>query len=204
MRARDLFQYSAKFYNQDCTDRMNYLADRLDLDLNRKIDDMSYGNKKKVAVVQALLHAPKLLILDEPTGGLDPLIQNRFFELLKEENQNGTTVFFSSHVLSEVQKMCDKVAIIKEGRILKVENIEDLRQNKFRTIRVDFAKDEHSDLNLSGIIQKEIVNNSVKVLYSGEIKRLLYELSQLNVQNVTIEEPSLEEIFMHYYEKEGE
>ena len=95
----------------------------MDLDLKKKIDDLSFGNKKKVGIVQGLLHEPKLIILDEPTSGLDPLMQQKFFDLLEEENKKGATILFSSHILSEVQRLCNRVAIIKEGKIIKVEKI---------------------------------------------------------------------------------
>ena len=109
MRVKDLLKYSASFYKKDCRKRMNELAEIMELDLNRKIDDLSLGNKKKVGIVQGLLHEPKLIILDEPTSGLDPLMQHKFFELLEEENKKGATILFSSHILSEVQRLCDRV-----------------------------------------------------------------------------------------------
>lgn len=119
MKVIDLLKYSASFYKKDCSKRIKALAAIMDLDLNKKIDDLSYGNKKKVGIVQGLLHEPKLIMLDEPTSGLDPLMQQKFFDLLMEENKKGATILFSSHVLSEVQKMCERVAIIKEGLKLK-------------------------------------------------------------------------------------
>ena len=124
MNVSDLLDYSASFYGKDCSGRIKELAGIFEVEVNRKIEDLSTGNRKKVAIVQALLHEPRLLILDEPTGGLDPLMQNRFFDVLKDENSKGVTIFFSSHILSEVQKMCDRVAIIREGRILRVERIQ--------------------------------------------------------------------------------
>ncbi len=138
MKVIDLLKYSAGFYKKFNSKRMTELAERLDLDLNRKIEDLSFGNRKKVGIIQALLHEPKLLILDEPTGGLDPLMQNTFFELLAEERKKGTTIFFSSHILSEVQKMCDRVAIIKEGELVKVETIENLTKKNLKYITITF------------------------------------------------------------------
>jgi len=202
MKVKDLLYYSAKFYKKDCDNKIRSLSEMFELDLNRNIEDLSTGNKKKVAIIQALLHSPKLLILDEPTGGLDPLMQNRFFEVLRKENEGGTTIFFSSHILSEVQRMCDKVAIIKEGRILKIEDIDKLRKTKFKIIRVEVKEDEDVDFDLAGVVSKEITGRNIKILYNGEINKILYELSQMNILNVWIEEPSLEEVFMHYYEKE--
>ncbi|MFN2285389.1 MAG: ABC transporter ATP-binding protein, partial [Anaerolineae bacterium] len=126
MKVIDLLEYSASFYDKDCTQRMLTLADTMELELNRRIDDLSYGNKKKVGIVQGLLHQPKLLFLDEPTAGLDPLMQRKFFQLIQEENARGVTVFFSSHILGEVQRMCNRVGIIKEGRMIEIADIKTL------------------------------------------------------------------------------
>lgn len=202
MKVMELLEYSARFYKGNFKQKIKKLVDALELDTTRYIEDLSFGNKKKVAIVQALLHSPKLLILDEPTGGLDPLMQNRFFELLKEEQKNGATIFFSSHILSEVQKMCNRVAIIKEGKILKVEEIEDLRNNKFRNVKIQ--SNNKIDLDLAGIINKEVKGKNIRFLYNGKTDKLLEVLLESKIQDVTIEEPSLEEIFMHYYEKEDE
>ena len=130
MRAIDLLRYSASFYKKDCNQRIAELADALSLDLNKKIEDMSLGNKKKVGIVQGLLHAPRLIILDEPTSGLDPLMQRTFFDLIQRENARGATVLFSSHILGEVQRICDRVAIIKEGRIVDLQSIDSLRKQE--------------------------------------------------------------------------
>lgn len=204
MKVKELLIYSAKFYKKDCSKRINELADIFELDLNKKIDSLSFGNKKKVGIVQALLHEPKLLILDEPTSGLDPLMQNNFFEVLRQENKKGVTIFFSSHILSEVERLCNRVAIIKEGRILKIEEIEKLKKNKFRKIKVEFKKAEDAEsINLDEIKNMKVSNRNVEFLYSGEISKALKFISEKEVENVWIEEPSLEEVFMHYYEKEG-
>ncbi|WP_044747481.1 ABC transporter ATP-binding protein [Bacillus alveayuensis] len=201
MKVIDLLKYSAHFYKKFDAKRMNDLAERLNLDLNRKIEDLSFGNRKKVGIVQALLHEPKLLILDEPTSGLDPLMQNIFFELLTEERENGTTIIFSSHILSEVQKMCDRVAIIKEGELVKVETIENLTKNNLKNITITFEQSDRIDFNLEGIVKKEINGNEMTLLYSGKMKDLLNQINTLPVQDLLIEEPTLEEIFIHYYEK---
>ncbi|MDI3536525.1 MAG: beta-exotoxin transport system ATP-binding protein, partial [Eubacteriaceae bacterium] len=118
MKVLEVLKYSASFYDNVNPARIKELADIMDLDLNKRIDDLSYGNKKKVGIVQGLLHEPKLIILDEPTSGLDPLMQQKFFDLIRKENELGATVLFSSHILSEVQKLCHRVAIIKDGTIV--------------------------------------------------------------------------------------
>ncbi|MEX2416142.1 MAG: ABC transporter ATP-binding protein [Paenibacillaceae bacterium] len=201
MRVIDLLVYSEKFYNKSNKQRLQELAERLDLELTRKIEDLSFGNRKKVGIVQALLHEPKLLILDEPTSSLDPLMQNVFFELIAEERKKGSTIFFSSHILSEVQKMCDRVAIIKDGQLIQVESIEKLTKNNFKTVMLTFDKPTKPNIDLSGIIQQEAQGNHIRLLYSGNIQELLQCLQQLPIQDIRIEEPSLEEVFMHYYEK---
>lgn len=201
MKAIDLLKYSASFYKKDCTRRIKELSDALELDLNKKIEDMSLGNKKKVGIVQGLLHSPKLIILDEPTSGLDPLMQKTFFELIQKENEAGATVLFSSHILSEVQKICDRVAIIKEGRIIRTEKISELQENSYK--KVSFILKQGNTLEefqMEGAAKIEIQeNNSVNFIYRGDCNLLVHQLSKYPLRNVDISEPTLEEIFMHYY-----
>ncbi len=176
----------------------------MDLDLNKKIDDLSLGNKKKVGIVQGLLHSPKLIILDEPTSGLDPLMQQKFFELLEEENKKGATILFSSHILSEVQRLCNRVAIIKEGNIVTVEKISTLKENTYKKFKVETASPlEPNHFNISGVNKLEVKNNITTFLYRGNINEVIKQLASIEVTNLWIEEPDLEEIFMHYYEKEA-
>lgn len=207
MRAIDLLRYSATFYKKPkrgIEQRMHELAKILDLDLGQKIDSMSYGNKKKVGIVQGLQHSPKLLILDEPTSGLDPLMQQTFFDLLREENKHGVTILFSSHILSEVQKLCNRVAIIKEGRIVDVQSVAKLRQNNYTKCRLELAaRINKSALQLSGISNLKAHGATVSFLYKGNINTLTKRLASLKLRDLTLEEPSLEEIFMHYYQKES-
>jgi len=203
MKVIDLLKYSASFYKKDCSKRIKELAEILDLDLNKKIDDLSYGNKKKVGIVQGLLHEPKLIILDEPTGGLDPLMQQKFFDLLFEENRKGATIFLSSHVLSEVQRLCSRVAIIKEGRIIKLEKMSNLRENNYKKFRVETKEEIAKEyFNLAGVSNLEIESSKISFLYKGNVNLIMKKLSDIELSNIGIEEPSLEEIFMHYYEKE--
>lgn len=200
MKVSELLQYSQAFYKKGNLQRVKELADRLDLNLNKKIEDLSFGNKKKVGILQALLHEPKLLILDEPTGGLDPLIRNAFFELLKEENQRGATIFFSSHILSEVQSMCSRVAIIKEGELIKVESIETLIKNQFKKVTITFDGQKGRTFKIEGGKNPVWTGNTLQLLYGGEIGNMLEMLSHTEVKDLLIEEPSLDEVFMHYYE----
>jgi ABC-2 type transport system ATP-binding protein len=205
MKVFEFLRYAAAFYTRkDTGPRIQELAGIFDLDLSRKIPELSMGNKKKVAIVQALVHNPSLLILDEPTTGLDPLIQARLFDLLHEENKNGTTIFLSSHNLSEVQSFCKTVAIIREGKIVNVEEIANLRNKQLKRVRITGKGEMNiSDFNLRGI--EPIENQSGKnaeFLFSGNINELIIALSSYELENLSIEEPSLEEIFLHYY-KEG-
>lgn len=201
MTVKELLEYSACFYKISLDHRFDQLVEALNLDLSRKIDDLSMGNKKKVAVVQSLIHKPRLLILDEPTSGLDPLIQNHLFDILNEQNEKGTTIFFSSHVLSDVEKFCHRVAFIKEGRIIIEDDINSLKEKLLS--RVTFRLKEGTDditLQTTGVISVEKNENGTSFLYRGEMPQLLKELSQLPVEKITITEPDLEEVFMHYYE----
>ncbi|MCM3408691.1 ABC transporter ATP-binding protein [Metabacillus litoralis] len=200
MKALDLLQYSAKFHQYTNNQRIVELAEKLHLDLNKKIEDLSFGNRKKVGIIQALLHEPKLLILDEPTGGLDPLMQHTFFELLKIERDKGATIFFSSHILSEVQKMCDRVAIIKEGKLLKVERVETLLKNNVKKISLNLQTETEQAIEEIEGMNKVKNGDDWTFLYSGDINRLLHKMSTLHVKDLLIEEPSLEEVFIHYYE----
>jgi ABC-2 type transport system ATP-binding protein len=203
MRVIDLLKYSASFYKKDCTKRIQELAEIMDLDLRKKIDDLSFGNKKKVGIVQGLLHEPRLIILDEPTSGLDPLMQQKFFELIGEENRKGATVFFSSHILSEVQKMCSRVAFIKEGSIIKLEKMSTLQENSYKRISIEGTGAIHKeDFNISGVSNFEVNNQSAKFIFKGNINSILHKISENELRNISIEEPDLEELFMHYYVKE--
>ena len=202
MKALDLLNYSASFFEgKECKKRIHDLASALELDLNKKIEDMSLGNKKKVGIVQGLLHSPKLIILDEPTSGLDPLMQRTFFELIKEENNRGATVLFSSHILSEVQRICDRVAIIKEGRIISTQRISELKDSAYKKVSFT-SKAPISSFALTGANEIQISVNSVSFVYKGECNDLLAAVNNHLLANVDISEPSLEEIFMHYYSKD--
>jgi ABC-2 type transport system ATP-binding protein len=182
IRAIDLLMYTAQFYGMDLKDRILKLSERLNLDLNKKVDDFSLGNRKKVAIVQALMHSPELLILDEPTSGLDPLIQKEFFDMLLEQQKAGASILLSSHVLSEVQKYCDRVAIIREGKIITVTPVEELTHNTFKKVSYIDSEDNINEL-----------------IHHGDINELTGNLALKRLKDLKIEEPSLEEIFLQYY-----
>ncbi len=200
MKVIDLLKYSASFFPGDHTKRLHELSEIMELELNRRISDLSYGNKKKVGIVQGLLHGPKLLFLDEPTAGLDPLMQRKFFDLIRAENARGVTVFFSSHILGEVQRLCTRVGIIREGKIAEVSDIRTLQQNNYKKIGVTAEGLNPAAFDLPGVTNVQTDNGTVRFFFRGDINAVLRKISGIPVTDVTIEEPTLEEIFMHYYE----
>lgn len=200
MKVIDLLKYSASFYKGDYTKRMNELAELMELEMNRRISDLSYGNKKKVGIVQGLLHSPKLLLLDEPTAGLDPLMQRKFFDLIRAENARGVTVFFSSHILGEVQRLCTRVGIIREGSIAEISDIRTLQQNNYKKLSVTAEGLTADSFDLPGVTNVQTENGTVRFFFKGDINAVLQKFSGVQVVDVSIEEPTLEEIFMHYYE----
>lgn len=201
MKVKELLKLSADLHKKDCTKESQRLCALLQLDENRKIDELSFGNRKKVGIVAALQHEPELLILDEPTSGLDPLMQKVFFDILKEKNQQGVTIFISSHILSEIEHYCNKAAIIKEGRIIALDSVETLCKKSAKHLVVNGEIDLSK---LNGIKGLKADNGISTFLYNGEIEELLKVLSKGKIRDLTISEPDLEEVFMHYYEKDGE
>lgn len=196
MRGRDLIRLSADLRRKDCRKASDDLCERLQLDPSRRISELSFGNRKKLAVVCALQHDPLLCILDEPTGGLDPLMQREFFEILKERNKKGMTVFLSSHILSEVQRFCSRAAIIREGRIIASGSVEELTRTNAKRVTVRGTFDPSS---LPDVRDLQISGDTVSFLYGGDINLFLSRLSRHQIVDLSISEPNLEEIFLHYY-----
>ena len=201
MRVRDVLKLSADLRGQGCGEEAERLCRRLQLDTGRKVEELSFGNRKKVAIVCALQHNPPLLILDEPTSGLDPLMQREFFSILRERNKQGTTVFLSSHVLSEIQRNCTRAAIIREGRIIACDSVSALAQTNTKRVTVHGSVDL---VGLTGIRDLQPVDGGVSFLYSGDMNLLLRSLAGGSVRDLSVAEPDLEEIFLHYYEDGGE
>ena len=199
MKVRDILKLSADLHGKDCKKEADTLCERLQLDPSRKADELSYGNRKKAAIVCALQTDPKLLILDEPTGGLDPLIQHEFFEIIKERNNEGVTVLLSSHVLHEVQRNCTRAAVIREGRIIACDSVEALSKTNAKRVNLRGRIDLDG---LDGIKDLKITDQNVGFLYGGDMNILLKRLYEGRVEDLTVSEPDLDEIFMHYYEKE--
>lgn len=200
MKAGEVLAYSAGLRKRDCREEASRLCRRLELDVNKRVDQLSLGNRKKVSIVCALQHAPDLCILDEPTSGLDPLIQREFYRILEERNRAGTTIFLSSHVLSEIQKYCKHAAVIKEGRILACDSIEALGHTNAKEVTLTGIA---APPVLEGMRNIRAEGNTVRFLYSGDLRKLMSALARLPVEDVNITEPDLEEIFMHYYKEEA-
>lgn len=201
MKVKDLLKLSADLHHKDCSAEREILCRRLQLDVNRKVDELSFGNRKKVAIVSALQHQPKLLILDEPTSGLDPLMQREFFHIIRERNEQGATVFLSSHVLSEIQRNCTRAAIIREGRIIACDRVEALSKTNAKRINV---QGQVSLDSLEEIRDLKENDGIFSFLYGGDIHRLLETLSAGTITDLSISDPDLDEIFLHYYENGGE
>ena len=186
MEVRDVLKFSADVRQTDCKEEAEKLCERLEINVKRKISELSLGNRKKVSIVCAMQHKPKLFVFDEPTSGLDPLMQNVFFELVKEYVDEGATCLLSTHVLSEVRNYCDRVAILKEGRLIVTDTVEHLLASKSK--RIKMIRD----------------GQRLDFIYKDDLNNLYKELMGHDIEDILIEEPSIEEVFMYYYEKEGE
>ena len=201
MKAGQVIKLAADMRKLDCKDEARRLCEILSIDTEKKVEELSLGNRKKVSIVCAMQHKPKFLIFDEPTSGLDPLIQEAFFNLVLEYNREGTTCLYSSHVLSEVKKYCNNVAIIREGKLVACDSVSHLTRGNTRKVRVRGVSE------LTGINHMKnfkVEKGELSFVYSGDVNELIKALSMQSVEDVLIEEPSLEEIFMHFYEKEEE
>ena len=201
MRVRDVLKLSADLRGKDCSEEAKLLCERLQLDTSKKVEELSFGNKKKVAIVCALQHNPELLILDEPTSGLDPLMQREFYEILQGRNAEGTTIFLSSHILAEVQRNCSRAGIIREGKLVACGSVESLSQTNAKRVQL---QGNVSVEELEGVRDLRQTENGMTFLYGGDINQLLQVLAKQQVQDLSVSEPDLEEIFMHYYTEGGE
>jgi len=198
----ELLSYLASLHQGVPVSAIKSLAERLDLDLSRRIGSLSKGNRQKVGVVQAFMRQPKLLVLDEPTSGLDPFLQQQFVELAREAAANGQTVFISSHVMGEVQHACDRVGIIREGTLVAVERVEALRQRALRQIEVLFGSDVDGAefASLQGVSDLSMEGRVFKCKLAGEPDALIKALARHHVVDLISQEPELEELFFTYYE----
>lgn len=198
LTVKEILNFHESFYEKNINKRRKQLVKLLKLDENKKIEDLSLGNLKKLGIILALMHEPKILILDEPTSGLDPIMQNVFYEILLEEKKKGTTILYSTHILSEVSKICDRIGIIKEGKIVREDTVENIEKNNMtyltiESIDIDKIK---KDLNLKIVSEH---NNSVKFINDLNSNKLINIISKYNINKLLIEEMTIEDLFMEYY-----
>ena len=198
LTVKEILDFHESFYEKNINKRRKQLVKLLKLDENKKIEDLSLGNLKKLGIILALMHEPKILILDEPTSGLDPIMQNVFYEILLEEKKKGTTILYSTHILSEVSKICDRIGIIKEGKIVREDTVENIEKNNMtyltiESIDIDKIK---KDLNLKIVSEH---NNSVKFINDLNSNKLINIISKYNINKLLIEEMTIEDLFMEYY-----
>lgn len=197
MKVRDLFNFNKSLYPNVTQKEIDRLCKLFDLNTNRKINKLSFGNKKKVAIIQALMFNPQLLIFDEPTNGLDPLIQNKLFDELLTRQKQGVTIFLSSHNLREVEKYCDRVGIVRNGKIIDVKKIDQLNNKNIKKVVIKLMK--KINLSLEGITDLIYKNKELSFKYKGEISKLLNALVKVEVLDINIIPLSLEEDFLDYY-----
>lgn len=198
LTVKEMLDYHETFYKKDIHKRRQELVKKLKLDESKKIEDLSLGNSKKLGIVLAFMHEPKLLILDEPTSGLDPIMQQVFYEILKEEKEKGTTIFYSTHILNEISKICDRVGIIKEGRLLKTETIEELKNKNLTIVTIESNEIEEIVKTLK-LDSNKINRKTIKFNNQLTSNELIENLSKYKIDKLLIEEPTLEDILLHYY-----
>lgn len=203
MKGKECLDFFSGFKGRKIDQKyLKNLIDRFDLDTNKRIRDYSKGNKQKLAIVLAFMHKPKLLILDEPTSGLDPLNQQEFFNIILKAKDNGTTIFLSTHILNEAEKACDRVGIIKEGRLLAVENIDQFREKNIHEIHIETDQNILlEELKLNGIQKVVRTTTGYHLIFSGKNGELIKKLAKFDIKDIRIIEPSLEEVFLHFYKK---
>ena len=198
LTVKEMLDYHEKFYKKDIHKRRVELVNVLELDEEKNIEDVSLGNLKKLGIILALMHEPKILILDEPTSGLDPIMQNIFYNLLKEEKKKGTTILYSTHILSEVSKICDRVGIIKDGELIKIEEMEELSKKNLTYVKItsNQIQDIVKDLNIEVEFEEE---NTIKFANHIPHDVFIKQIAKYKIDRILIEEATLEDMFLHYY-----
>lgn len=205
LTGRQYLEYVANLRGNVPWSSIQKLIDRLECQVDKKISTLSRGNKQKIGLVAALMHDPDVLIFDEPTSGLDPLIQQEFQKIVRELRRRGKTIFISSHVLGEIQEICDHVGFIREGRLVDVQPLASLRRKAFKNVRVSLSRSKANALaGLKGVEGLHVTKTTVQCKFHGNYQQLMEALSKLPVKDVTIEEASLEDLFFHYYEAKEE
>lgn len=199
LTVRAMLDYHERFHGAGTHERRVRLVELLELDESKKVEDLSLGNKKKVGIILALAHDPEIIILDEPTSGLDPIMQQAFYGIIREEKARGKTIIYSTHILGEVSKICDKVGIIKDGILIKTDDVEHLTKNSFSIVTVTSPEKDAILEELSGeLVSAE--GDTVKFKSELPAEQLVRGLAKHSLAKILIEEPTIEELFMHYYE----
>ena len=198
MTVKEILDYHESFYNINTHNKRCELVKRLKVDEKKKIEELSLGNMKKVGIILALMHSPKLLILDEATSGLDPVMQEEFYKLIKEEKEKGTTIFYSTHILNEISKICDRVGIIRNGHLLKIETMEDLKEKELTFVTIVSNEIEKIEKELN-MIPIEKSKDMIKIKNTLEINKLIKILGKHKIEKLFIEQATIEDIFLHYY-----
>lgn len=199
LTVKEILDFHESFYPKNLTRRRKKLVKLLKVDETKKIEDLSLGNLKKVGIILSLLHEPKILILDEPTSGLDPIMQNTFFQILLEEKEKGTTILYSTHILSELNKICDRIGFIKDGKIIEENTIENIEKNNvtYVTIESNDIENIKKELNLKVVSEQ---NNTIKLLNNLGPNELMNKISKYQIDKLRIEEVTIEDLFLEYYE----
>lgn len=198
LTVKQILDYHESFYKKNTSIRRKELVNILKLEENKKIEDLSTGNLKKVGIVLAMMHSPQILILDEPTSGLDPIMQNVFYELLKEEKKKGTTIFYSTHILNEVAKICDKVAIIKDAKLIKIQQVSQLIKKGLTIVKIT-SKDIQKIAKDLALDVVSIDDNTLTFANNIPHDELIKKLAKFKIDKILIEEASIEELLLHYY-----
>lgn len=198
MKVKEILDFHASFYNKDTKKRRKELVRLLKINESKKIEDLSLGNLKKIGIVLALMHDPEILILDEPTSGLDPIMQKTFHEILKKEKEKGTTILYSSHILSEVANICDKIGFIKDGIIIKEDLIENVKKDNYTYLTIESKEINKikQELNLKIVDETE---SKIKFINNLETNTLIKKISKYKIDRLLIEEMTLEDLFINYY-----
>lgn len=203
MKVKDVLSYYAKLRKMDCSKEAKYYCERLQLDTNKKVEQLSLGNRKKLGIICAIQHNPKLYFFDEPTSGLDPVIQKEFFDILDEKHKQGASILLSSHVLGEISRFCEKAAVIKDGHIIACDTVENFSKAGYKIIRLADVKNMQAVCSIDDVFNPYAEGNNLTFSYSGDIKNLLGELSKAEFKDILISDPDFEESVIHYYTREG-
>ena len=198
MTIKQILDYHESFYKKDLSKRRKELVKLLKVDEKKKIEDLSLGNLKKVGIILALMHEPEILILDEATSGLDPIMQNIFHEILLEEKKKGTTILYSSHVLSEVSSLCDRIGFIKDGKIIKEDTTQNIKMNSYAYLKISSKEISKIKKDLKLEVVKEN-KDEIVFINNLDVNTLLNTLTKYKIDNLLIEEIPLEDLFMKYY-----